>query len=623
MKRKKLRRLRRVAAALGLTVEQMLAWQRRELPEDHPVDGAEPQPSDEQLGRRMIRVVERSGALEHLQRRWHKRRGRKRKITVKALLVAVELTAHLCGSYRRSDVCAVLAGLHPATAAELGLVDSRGRPIIVKYKTVARSLRLLEWWLRLGWYSDDVRCDLGWITHAMVAASVPRRVRRTTTAVAVDSTPVPGWAVPRVYTRQADLNAEAKRQLKKLTRIAEDPDAKYRRDVVDDPDIDEPDLERRALAAAAKKLGAKIGPDGRLERGRDPDMRVGWATATAKRPAHFFVGYELTVVIACRTIAWQGNPRHYQMGPKVTHYVLAMTLTPAGTNPGPVGCEAVMKAKEIAPNIREVIADRAYTVKRETFLQPLHRLDINVVMDYPSPMVKKTDEITLGKRKHPALSHCGTILPTWTPFEQLVPPKRLTRKCETEQERQQLREERQEWYADRAESRYRTNGRSKNGRRQLKSPVNAGRFATPGKPSPAGYGVPLVAPDADSGESAKVNALVEDLDFFQDHPHGTPVWYKSYHRRSTVESVIGKLKKLGLGIGDCQAFGLTANTLAAVAVVVVYNRRRAAADKRKKRKKLRKRAAARRAAATSQTASPDPGARTPGADGDAPLRAPP
>ena len=590
MKRKALRRLERAAAALGLTVEQLYAWEQRELPDDHPDAGDEPRLSSEQLGRRMIRVVERSGTLQHLEPKWRKRLGRKRKVGVRALLVAIELTAHRCGSYRRSDVCAVLAGLHPAIAAELGLVDDHGLPIIVKYKTVARSLRVLEWRLRLGWYSDDVRCDLEWITHAMVSASVPRRIRRTVKVVAVDSTPIEAWSAPRIYTKQADFNKPAKRELRRITKIAEDPDAKHRRDIVDDPDLDEPDIERRALAAAASKLGAKVGPDGRLVRGKDPDMRVGWATATRKRKAHFFVGYELTVVVACRTISWQGSPRHHQMGPKVTPYVLAMSLTPAGTNPGLVGHDAVMRAREIAPRIREVVADRAYTVKRTSFLRPLHELGINVVMDYPSPMVERADDITLGKRKQPVILHCGTILPPSTPFEWHTPPEHLTQEGETKKERKRLRRELQEWYADRAEQRHRTNGRVRNGRRQMKSPINAGRFSTPDRPSPAGYAVPLVSPSKDSGDAAKVNALVEDLDFFQDHPYGTRVWWKSYHRHSVVESVIGKLKKIGLGSGDCQSLGLAANTLAAVAVVVTYNRKRRAADKRKKRRKLLKRA---------------------------------
>lgn len=110
---------------------------------------------------------------------------RKRHLNAKALLVGIRLAACLLGSYRRSDVCSILNGLHPAIASELGLVDHHSRPITVKYKVVQATCRWLEWRLRLGWYADDVRCDLTWITNAMVAASVPRRVRRAATAVAL------------------------------------------------------------------------------------------------------------------------------------------------------------------------------------------------------------------------------------------------------------------------------------------------------------------------------------------------------------------------------------------------------------------------------------------------------
>ena len=45
-------------------------------------------------------------------------------------------------------------------------------------------------------------------------------------------------------------------------------------------------------------------------------------------------------------------------------YILAIELNPAGQNPGPVGLSAVLNAIKVAPRIKEVVADRAYTVKR-------------------------------------------------------------------------------------------------------------------------------------------------------------------------------------------------------------------------------------------------------------------
>ena len=101
------------------------------------------------------------------------------------------------------------------------------------------------------------------------------------------------------------------------------------------------------------------------------------------------------------------------------------------------------------------------------------------------------------------------------------------------------------------------------------------------------------------------------------------MWWKSYHRRSVVESVIGKLKDLGLGGKACKAFGLAANTLAAVATIVTYNKLLTDKRKLKKRKKKAKKlaeAVARLIAATSQ---PTPEAQPEASDGETPPRAPP
>ena len=630
-KRQAWRRLQRAAAAAGLTVAQLRAWEKRELPEDHPNPSGEPELSSSMLGFRTIKIVERSGVLSGLEPEMCKRRGRKRHVGVKALLVGMQLAGFSSRSYRRSDVCAALAGLHPAVAAELGLADDDGCPVTMRYKTLARSIKTLERCLRRGWYADGVRCDLGWYANAMAAASVPRRIRRSVTAVAVDSTPVKGWAVTRTYAKQADVADAARKHLAEHAKLKNDPFAKHRRDVLEDPDLPEPETKRDWLAAVAKRLGLEVGKDGRIIRGKDRDMRAGWATATAKTLGHFYAGYELTVVVACRSISWQGQPNRFQLGPKMPAYVLAMSLTPAGANPGEVGHDAVMKARRIAPNISEVIADRAYTVKRESFLRPLHRLGINVVMDYPKKMVERAQLITLGRRRQAAYMHCGTILTTLTPEKKRTPPERLSRKGK------KTRKRRRKWYAKRARlHRWSTNGRPNNGARQFQCPVHAGRLTTPSRAASASYRSPLVkADELGCCCGGKVTARVEELDFYQEHPYGTRVWQKSYNRRNVAEAAIGKLKaKKGLGGEACQAFGITANTMAAVAAVVAYNRTKAKAVKRKKKAQARRKATAkaqqrsagaamRAAAATDATNPLSRDQQIPASGAETPPRAPP
>ena len=246
-----------------------------------------------------------------------------------------------------------------------------------------------------------------------------------------------------------------------------------------------------------------------------------------------------------------------------------MSLTPAGTNPGPIGFAAVSRALQIAPKINEVIADRGYTNKREDFVRPLHQLGINVVMDYTKTMVNQPQTTTLGKRREPVVVHCGTILSNGIPHNKKTAPDRL-RRAGKEQELQQ-------WYAGRARLfRWSSKGPTAGGGRRFQSPVRAGRVAAAHGPSPKSYNMPLVAvPTTPAGSDLRVvNARVEELDTYQEHPWGTPVWKMSYGRRNVVEGANGKVKaNKGLGGESCQAFGLAANTLAALFVVIAYNRK--------------------------------------------------
>ena len=384
MTRKQWRRAKKAAERMGMDLEQYQAWTNTELPEDHSNPGGEPLRSSLQAGWAAIRTVERSKTLSHIEPKMKGRRGPKVRFAWKALLVCMQLAGTVSSkSYRRSDVTAVLYGLHPVVAQELGVIDEKGNWKTISHKVVNKMHKKLERRLRLGWNSGSVRCNMGWFTQSMIKASAPRKIRRSVTAVAVDSTSVPAWARTLCYGKQADLNKDAY--------------ALHRKAILKDPNRSEPELKRRKLAAAAKKMGLEVGEDGRIIRGKDRDMRVGWATGTAKTKGHYFVGYELTIVVAVRSISWRGNPCRAKLGSAIPPYILAMSFNPAGTNPGPIGFEAVSKARQIAPNINEVIADRAYTVKREDFVRPLHRLGINVVMDYPKITVQQAQRNDPGQ----------------------------------------------------------------------------------------------------------------------------------------------------------------------------------------------------------------------------------
>ena len=262
MSRKQRRRAERAAARMGLPLKQFEAWTKSELPEDYPNPGGEPLSSDLQVGLRMIRTVERSETLQHIEPKMTLRRGPKGVATPKALLVCIQLAAHLSTkSYKRSDVTAALVGLHPVVAEMLGLLDKNGNRRPAPYKALCKMIKKLERKLTWGWNFGDVRCDKEWFNQQMITATVPRKIRRSVTAVAVDSTPVPGWARTLHYTKQSDLEKDAY--------------AHHRKAVLDSPDRPEPELKRRELVAEAKKKGLRVGKDGRIIRGKTPTCASG------------------------------------------------------------------------------------------------------------------------------------------------------------------------------------------------------------------------------------------------------------------------------------------------------------------------------------------------------------
>ncbi len=525
-------------------------WQdQRRLPMDFPTRSADPVFSTSALCNRVIGVVERSGVLEPLEAKLRPRRGRKPMVSIKALLVCILLAGYLdTNSYQRTDVVRALYGLPPAIADALGLLDASGEMLPISYKHTARRLLRLEALLWLGWNRRELRCDSAWLMNCLVTASVPRRVRRSVEAAAVDSTPVKAWATPTNYAKQSDINKDAF--------------ALHRRAVLENPDLPEPDPDYgAALTAAASRHGVLVGDDGRVVRCKDHHARAGYATATNKRKAHFYIGYELTAVVAVRSLRWKGRPDKATRGPQMPPCILAAQINPAGQNPGPVGLRAAKTVLAAGSAITEVIADRAYTVKHRDFNRGLHRLGINVVMDHPSRAVARPKIHSLGRRPQRVIEHCGTFLPDWTPQHLHTPPKQLSgTKLE-------------DWYNTRYRSYgYRSTGPQPGNRRRFQCPVHAGHNTTPGT-IPNSYSAPLAAlGDATACCDGKVTAQPEDLDTYQTHPYGTTAWRISYSRRPAVEGPFGKLKDGdGLGGSSCQAFGIAAHTLAATAAIVAYN----------------------------------------------------
>ena len=530
----------------------------RVMPSDHPDRAASPLLTTKEAGIRMTSVVDRSDVAPPIERKFTGERGRKKTIPYRALLVAMMLAMDSLGrSYTRADVCAAIVGMKSSVARELGILDEKGKWTIPSYKTVCRMFKKLEEGLLEGWNDGETRCDLEWYAASLLRASVPRKVRRSVDTIVIDSTAVKAFGCTSVYAKQKELEKDAY--------------ANYRKESLENPDLPDPELRAKLLAEEAERQGLRVGPDNRIIRGADEDARAGWKTATSSEPAGYFVGYELTAGVSAQSVSWNGKEAtKYRLGPEYPKYILAISMNPAGNNPGPAGTETVRAARNTAKRIRRVVADRGFTLKRDTFLREMHADKLDVVMDYKQSVVATCEPTTLGQRKQPVFMHCGTPMPKWTPKYWRKPPAEILNDEEALTK----------WYNRRAALyRYSFHDWLKRGGMRLQCPRCAGRIGGEAATEASGsYKKPLrKVPPAGQCCGGKVRAAPVEVDQFQKLPYGTSVWQEAYHPpRALVEGTFSAMKhKGGLSKGTCQARGLAANTMAAIAAAVAHNLREA------------------------------------------------
>ena len=547
------------AAHLTARQRQALNDRRPPIPEGHPDQAAEILITSKAVGMRVLNAVQRSGVgavLDALHEAQTGGRGRNRKISDTALLVGMHIAAyHPSKTYHRSDVALALMGLDAAVAHQLGLCTTR-RWTKFCYKTVANRVKQLELLLHLGFFHDRKYYDLKWLAERLLWASIPSTVlREEIVAAALDETSRPTWAKTVIFKNQQELQREALESWRK-----QNPGR---------PDPTDPDERVAMIEAEAKKQGYEVGADGRLIHGKDLEARVGWASATSTEPAGYYMGYGLTLLVACPSGPPGGSPWNTSLGDEIPTYIIALSVDPAGSGKsGPIGREVVESGRKIAPNLTDVVADRGYTTKRETFLRMLHRLGLNVTMDHTQRTINRPTTETVGqthKTRQTVHMHCGTILPVWTTTYWQRPPARLL----SPNNKKQLAK----YYANRATFL----GWPDRGVSWKKDGTVAGRrfrCRTCGRRGALPTNIPLLGIPANGVccRGGGVTIEIEKLDFYQKHLYGTPAWCVSYARRNIVETVNSMLKPdKGREIGRCQAFGLAANTMASIALAVVHN----------------------------------------------------
>ncbi len=274
-------------------------------------------------------------------------------------------------------------------------------------------------------------------------------------------------------------------------------------------------------------------------------------------------------------------------------YITAVSTAPAATNQGPIARELLEQSLEIGENIKEAILDRAYTPKKSSFVEPAHKLRIDVVMDQSVTAVKTAKQVYIGKQREPVIDHCGTFLHKFTPQHLWTPPEGLTGR------------ELEEWYARRFETyAWRMNSWLDDGGKQFVCPQCVGRFTsaakTTMKPSarakrsarhnrttPPGSVPRVDAKGATSCCSGFAKADCCLLGNSQKAPFGTRAHRKSYRRRLRVETRVSVFKRdEALNRGWRQALGLAANSLGFLLLAVWHNIELAQAA-REKRHELR------------------------------------
>ena len=249
----------------------------------------------------------------------------------------------------------------------------------------------------------------------------------------------------------------------------------------------------------------------------------------------------------------------YPLSPQPPPFIAFARAVAANNDNALNGLHAVLAALEIFPNLKEVIADRGYSIFGEDFVRPFHRLGINVAMDYIDKQRERPRQIEVGRGKHKQtlLLHCGTFFPSWLPKKWHVQPDDLTETA------------REEWFADRAKFRYVPIAKLEGGSIRFMCPQCAGRVTTSAKtwryrnrPSEPNLYVGFVGNiDDEYCCRGTVTIPVNKLDTYQDIPFGTPAWNKRYGGRLRVETTNSMVKDKGaLKLGSCRALGLAATT---------------------------------------------------------------
>ena len=215
----------------------------------------------------------------------------------------------------------MLAGLDAAISIEWGLLDPDTGNSFVSYNLVWRQARRIEGFLTEGAVTPGgVDIDLQWMVDRFLAPSVAKWSARAATEIAIDATDYETWARTTDYTPQAEVDADVFRH--------------------NHPQVQREDTTHRRRRCRARVPQRNVETSGRT---------LQWLLRSS----------------SCTCSLIRKGRRHHSVAP----HIVAMTLTPADEEAGPIGHEVAIQAKRVAPKLKVVKADQHYTRKKNAFVR--------------------------------------------------------------------------------------------------------------------------------------------------------------------------------------------------------------------------------------------------------------
>ena len=487
------------------------------------------------------RIVDRSGVVAVLSDLLDAEVGRHRTISVRGLLVALQLNA-LARHHRAHlvEVARIINALTNDQRAELGIVRHDPEQT---YNRVDRLFNRLCHVLDEGQVVDGVRVDAKWLANRLAVASVPKEFR-TSKSVAVDGTDVETWGALHGDPITVDLDGEA-------------ADTQ----LMDDGAVPKP------KKAARKAMVLGIGSDGRKQYTVDRDARAGHRSATNSRAAGPYVGYELHLAVQARDTKWTNGIDKVSLSDEVPGVVTCFSLVPAGTHRGKAIVDDLIAAKAAGEPIDDVVWDPGYSLCKPGTVH--HKLAQAGIHQTFQPV---THQRGIRPFSGDALLIDGQLFSSLLPDELRDLPSPPRGSSETEKLGYETKfNQRARWRM------MRHTPPDRDGATRWRCPFCSGFLRSRKFPKMMrrSQEIPLV-PIADGCEkccSGILTAQAVEMAWWQRITYGTTAWRISMGRRQVVESVNAALKGVftDLGRGFMRVMGVTKMTVMLDFTLAAFN----------------------------------------------------